>query len=184
MDGRLTDELDCVMYEYSEIYEANTLACSEDGEYFNGQSSALYFIQAVPSELHKVINSLYKTVPLSDLPSILSGNLLQWRHKIPSINLSTLFPLDRILFSINPKLVLESTGSHENEEIFIDKTKKVFTIGNGVRCVRTSTLVHHNTTGQTTFANIGGVKVLLPILEQTFSSQSNLDSSLLYLFSL
>jgi hypothetical protein len=163
------------MYQYKEPYNVNTVGYNDDGEFFCGETSALYFIEAIPSEMHKLLNVLYKIIPLSDLIPILSGNVLQWKHKIPSINFNSSFSLQKIIFHINPKLVSENTQM--NEEVFIDKTKKTVVVSSGVSEMKKSTLVHHNTFGQTVFVNIGGIKTLIPILEHIFTSKTNIDAS-------
>jgi len=167
------------MYEYKEPYTVNTIGYNDDGEFFHGETGALYFIETIPSEMHKLLNVLYKVIPLSDFISIFSGNISQWKHKVPSMNINNSLSLEKIMFHINPKLVIAK--SQRNEEVFIDKQKKTVVVNSGVKEIKICTLIHHNAFGQTTLVNIGGIKTLLPILDHIFTSQTNVDASFLYL---
>ena len=160
----MKDKLDCIEYQSDEDYINNSIGFNENGEYFCGEMSAIYFVNDTPMNIHKFLYSLYRTITMNDHDFVLSNNQLKGKlsNKISSIDGKHIDILKNAFFVINPKFI------SENLEAF-GKEKNAFMVNNGIYAIEKYTQIHSNNIGRIMFTNIGGIKTLLPILEQIYN---------------
>lgn len=168
------------MYQYREKYEANTVGCSAREGSLEGEMSALYFVRS-GGEVRGVVKVLRNSVQMGDVAGSLAGNAALWRRN--KLGKESLAFVKKVFVAVNPKLVQEDASSFDiSEDITIEKTKETFAFPNNIESIGKCTQIHHNTLGKTAFANIGGIKTLLPMLEEQFTNHTNIDISFLYCF--
>ena len=171
------------MYNYKDQYTDNTIGCNNKLENYHGEMSAIYFAEITQNDIHKVLCSLKGVIDISDLTMVLSGNLSQWiSNELLKTRLKNevMFLLKKIFISVNPKFICGNIMV--DEEVILDKQKTIYMIPNCIVRIYENTQILHNTLGIDIFMNIGGVKTLIPILEDLTHDKTNFDISYLYLF--
>jgi len=159
VDGKLVGREECISYEWKNSYDNNGIGiCLEDEESFNwcGEMSPMHFFAVSSEEFHNLLSSLYNIVSMSDIKEVLAGNITHWRR-------------NKVLAMKCRKEIISHKGFKKKLIVSIDSYYEE--VDENYKDVK----LHLNVSARTAFGNIGGVKALLPVLENAI--QSNTDTS-------
>ena len=181
MNCELIKESPYKPYQAKLDYDENTIGCGvvleyvgKQGEekiknYFRGEMSALYFIDVSAKSLPAVHALLTSTF----VSHVGMENLVQWLayqqvevHK-PGKTGHDAGIIEKIFMHINPKYTGRMSQSKRRVYAYYKgSAKNVVDIFNHVERVYQEARIEHNTPAKEVFLNIGGIKILMPLLYQ------------------
>ena len=127
---------------------------------------------------HGLLKSVYDVLAMSELTNILAGDI-SILHANPMISIRIANEqivktglVERIFFALNPKWARRTSYNGELVALISNKsTKQPLELCNHVDRIYPQTRISHNTPARTVFANIGGMKTMLPLLHRSVSHE-------------
>lgn len=153
-------------------FDYNLIGCDYDPERttekncFCGEMSTLFFIGVNTRNFtltHKLIERIYDSISLSEFISLAAG-LSSTKLGVPIENLNEFSLIERIIWVANPKWA--KMKNKKFKTVMSKMGKQKIDIFNNVEFIFPQTFIHHNSIARTVFANIEGIKALLPLLFQ------------------
>jgi len=173
IDSMLIKKARIIPYNAMTKYDKNTIGCGlklieNDKELlfdnFNGEMSALYFIEVDNKSLIQVHNTLtyiLKEIGLENLADNFDVIAESKAKKNIDINL-----LEKTFMHINPKYTIKKIQCKQRVHV-LSKGYEVF---NSINEVYDGTIVCHNTVSKDLFFDIGGVRALVPLISKLIKS--------------
>ena len=185
MNSELVRESVCKPYQPRLDYDENTIGCGVLLEYvskegyekvkncFCGQMGALYFIEVSAESLsstHSVLSRASERMGFEDLVHKVSGIKTSGKADLAGV-------VEKIFMQVNPKYTGKISQSKQRLYVVYPKSKGKdgLDVCNHVESLYKEVRIDHNLPAKDVFLNIGGAKVLMPLLYQLGESLSEVE---------